>query len=314
MESAPEGQKARDPTKILMALIVAAIVLSFGAIGYVLYTDMNAHSSASSEPIENGDTVKLDYIGRLPDGRVFDTSLLSVALDDARYPKSLSFTKKPNESYKPFSMTAGNYGSGGTIKGFALGVIGMREGETKLLEVAPEDGYPIDQNMLATFKLVDQIPATETMTIDEFRAKFGVTPILLRVVPHYFWGWDVQVVENKTGLVTIKHQPYIGQAVYPFGDPDDPQLPLGWRVTVVAYDPSAQGGTGLTTIVHDLDASDVYYVQGAAPDGFQALLWGYDATNGTFTLHKSDASKGYNAEVAGRTLFFEVTVVSVEPA
>lgn len=314
MEASSEGKRVRDPMKAIMAVVVAAIVLLVGLVGYVAYTERESRTSTLSAPIENGDKVKLDYIGRLPDGRVFDTTLLSVALDDVKYPKAFSFTKKANNSYVPFTMTAGLTGAGGTIRGFALGVIGMRVGDSKVIEVRPEDGYPLNASMLETHKLVDRIPATETMTAAEFKERFGAEPVLLRVLPHYFWGWDVQVVGNSSGIVTIKHQPYVGQVVHPFGNPDSLTKPLGWDVRVVAYDPTADGGIGATTIVHDLGPSDVYRVQGVAPDGLQALVWSVDELNGTFTLHKSDASKGYNAEITGRTLYFEVTILSVEPA
>ena len=149
MES-QEGQKAppaeKDPKRKIMAAIVAAIVVCGALIGYVLYSEFGQSKAQSTRTIVSGDLVTMNYIGRLTDGRVFDTSFHNVASDDARYPKSLTFSLRDNSSYKPFNMTAGNYGTGGTIKGFALGVIGLREGDRATITVLPGEGYEIQSN------------------------------------------------------------------------------------------------------------------------------------------------------------------------
>lgn len=314
MESQNESKKARDPAQILLAIIIAAIVLSSSAILYVWYSNSQEAKAAETAVVASGDTIELQYIGRLPDGRVFDTSYSSVANDDIMYPKSLTFTLRSNETYKAFETTAGNYGSGGTIKGFALGVIGMQVNVTETVEVAPEDGYQLNQDMLITSNLVEQIPALETLPAADFESLFGVEADLLLVVPHYFWGWDVMVVENSSDFVKIKHMPTVSQLYYPYGDPQDPDDPMGWPVLVEAFDPAALGGQGSTTIRHMIDQGDVYNIKGTDIDGYTFILWSFDSTNSTFVMHRSDSNSGYNAELAGRTLFFEITVVSVDPA
>ncbi len=311
MESAPAAKKERDPMKMLLALIIAGILLSFIAIGYVWITGRGTSGGTTAGKIVNGDSVTLNYIGRLPEGRVFDTSLLDVAQDDGRYPKSFTFTLRSNDSYNPFTMTAGNYGSGGTIKGFALGVIGMHVNETKLIEVLPGDGYAVDPGMVRTIDIVQQIPATEVMTVQEFQDAFQTSPILMQNLPHFFWGWNVVVAFNDSGMVSIKHEPIVGQTVYPFGNPNDLTSPLGWPVVVESYDSNGFNGNGMTTVRHIISSSDVYNVQGTDSDGKSFILSAYNATAGTFQMHKSDPDTGYNGEIAGRTLFFEVTIVSV---
>ena len=311
MESAPPPKKARDTKKMLLALIVAGIVLSFVAIGYVWITGAGRSSVAATGGIVNGDSVTLNYIGRLADGRVFDTSMLDVAEDNARYPKSLTFNLRSNDSYEPFTMTAGNYGSGGTIKGFALGVIGMHVNETKLIEVLPGDGYAVNPDMVRTMDIVQQVPATEVMTVEQFKSVFQTDPILMQTLPHFFWGWNVVVAFNDSGMVTIQHWPIVGQTVYPFGDPNDLESPLGWPVVVESFDPNGLNGNGMTTVRHVITSSDVYNVKGTDSDGSSFVLSGYNATAGTFQIHKSDSQSGYNGELAGRTLIFEVMIVSV---
>ncbi len=314
MESEPKPQKFRDPQTVFMALLVAGIIVSVGAIGYVLYSGTGGAHTQSSETIASGDSVQLNYIGTLADGRVFDTSLQDVAYDDVSYPKSLTFSHRENSSYTAFTMTAGNYGSGGTIKGFALGVIGMHVNETRLIEVRPGDGYAVDPTMLATKNLVEEIGGTETYSVTDFTSRFGTEPILMRTITHFFWGWDAQIVDNTSARVTIKLMPIVGQVVYPFGNPDDPEVPSGWPVVVESYDPLANDGAGSIVIRHQLTNADVYNVKGFDFDGVEFVVSGFNSTNGTFQVHKVVTSSGYNGELSGRTLFFEVTILEITPA
>jgi FKBP-type peptidyl-prolyl cis-trans isomerase 2 len=55
-------------------------------------------------------------------------------------------------------------------------------------------------------------------------------------------------------------------------------------------------------------------VRGFDFDGVEFVVSDVNLTNGTFQVHKVDTANGYNGELAGRTLFFEVTVVKITPA
>ena len=68
--------------------------------------------------IKTGDTVKVNYTGRLEDGSVFDTSLV--------------------EGREPLQVTLGQ---GQLIKGFENGLIDMTEGENKTVTIEVEDAY-----------------------------------------------------------------------------------------------------------------------------------------------------------------------------
>lgn len=67
-------------------------------------------------PVQDGDTVSLNYTGRLKDGQVFDTS----------------------EGREPLTFQVGK---GMVIPGFDDGVRGLEKGEAKTLEIPPEQGY-----------------------------------------------------------------------------------------------------------------------------------------------------------------------------
>lgn len=304
-----EGEKS--PRTIFLTLIIVAILVAGGLIGYVLYVNANAPGTESPALIKAGDKVTMNYVGRLPDGRVFDTSLYSVAKDNGTYPKSLTFALRANTSYTPFTMTAGNYGSGGTIKGFALGVIGMHNGTHAFIDVSSDEGYSVNPVFVKQLNIVENVTAVETMTETEFLSSFGTSPVLLHTYTHFFWGWNVVVVDISSSMITLKNEPTIGQVVHPFGNPSlTPST--GWPVVVQAFDPTANDGNGKITIRHDISSSDVYFKKGTDVDGSTFILTGVNATNGTFTIGKNDSNSGYNSELTGRQLIFEVWIVKVE--
>lgn len=68
--------------------------------------------------IQIGDSVIVNYTGKLNDGTIFDSSL--------------------TEGREPLSA---KLGEGKLIKGFEDGLIGMSVGETKTVEIQPENAY-----------------------------------------------------------------------------------------------------------------------------------------------------------------------------
>ncbi|RXA20132.1 peptidylprolyl isomerase [Methanosarcina sp. MSH10X1] len=84
----------------------------------------------TGKSIEKGDTVSVNYVGKLEDGTIFDTSVKEAAMEAGIYNQM--------RDYKPLTFTVG---AGQMIKGFDEGVIGMRAGEEKTLEIPPEEAY-----------------------------------------------------------------------------------------------------------------------------------------------------------------------------
>lgn len=311
MESESKTSGRRDPLRIVISVLLALVVLAFGVIGYVIYDNLQGSDRALTV-VEDGDTVLMNYVGMFEDGRVFDTSVYEIAANDALYPKSFTFSLREEGSYEPFEMTAGLYGeSGGTIKGFALGVIGMKLNQKSIIVVAPEDGYAVDPSMVETIDLLEEVPVVETLLETEFRSLFGVAPTLMGVLPHYKWGWDVLVTEVASGFVKLKSIPVIGETVTPYGDPDDADDPMGWRCVVESYDPSYDGGVGKIGVRHVLTEQDAYMRQGVDHLGTSFVLSAVDVVAGTFDIHKIDSETGYNGEIYGRTLLFEVTILEI---
>ena len=87
------------------------------------------------EQIKNGDSVSVNYTGRLEDGTIFDTSI-----QEGRTP-----------------LTA-KLGEGKLIPGFENGLIGMSIGEKKTIEIEPSDAYgEVNEGMIQEVALT-QVP------------------------------------------------------------------------------------------------------------------------------------------------------------
>jgi len=80
--------------------------------------------------VQAGDTVSVDYIGKLENGTVFDTSYAEIAKNAGIY--------NPQRPYEPLSFIVG---ADQMIKGFDEGVLGLNKGEEKELTIPPEKAY-----------------------------------------------------------------------------------------------------------------------------------------------------------------------------
>lgn len=90
--------------------------------------------------IDTGDSVTLEYTGRLDDETVFDTSRKSVAEETGLA------EAQPDREYAPLTVEVGG---GQVIEGMEEGLIGLEEGETTTLTIPPEKAYgePSDDNI-----------------------------------------------------------------------------------------------------------------------------------------------------------------------
>lgn len=87
---------------------------------------------------KNGDTLVMNYTGKLTNGTVFDSNIL------------------PEFGHvEPFEFTLG---AGMVIKGWDEGLVGMKVGDKKTLTISPEDGYGN--------RAIGKIPANSTLIFD----------------------------------------------------------------------------------------------------------------------------------------------------
>ena len=92
----------------------------------------NANQAIDEQQIvKSGDQITVDYIGRLDDTQVFDTSIETIAQAAGTY--------TPQRNYNEgLSFHAG---AGEMIPGFDEAVMGMKVGETKTVTIPPEKAY-----------------------------------------------------------------------------------------------------------------------------------------------------------------------------
>ena len=75
-----------------------------------------------------------------------------------------------------------------------------------------------------------------------------------------------------------------------------------------------EGATLAGTTKIDISVTSETEVKGVDIDGSTFVISEFNSTAGTFQISKSDSSTGYNGEIAGRELFFEVTIIDVTSA
>lgn len=141
--------------------VIVSFIVVVGLIGLAVYSLM--HKPITVDPLEgikgtdnstqeqpstsqntmdkvakNGDTLVMNYTGRLTDGTVFDSNI---------EPKFGHVT--------PFEF---KLGAGQVIKGWDEGLLGMKVGEKKTLTIPPEKGYGSQAQ--------GPIPANSTLVFD----------------------------------------------------------------------------------------------------------------------------------------------------
>jgi FKBP-type peptidyl-prolyl cis-trans isomerase 2 len=278
---------------VAIAIVAILIVSTIGA--FIFATGQGA----AGKTVVTGSVITVNYIGQLPDGRVFDTSLFSVANDNTTYPKSLFYTYRGNETvYHTLNFTVG---AGSVITGFDRGVLGMKVGETKNITVPPSLGYEVDTTKLKTINLTETMPVQKTMTKAAFKAYYGTDPVRFQTVKDLQYGWMAYVSAYDDVTVIVQNLVPVGGADYKvYGSTSDASY--GWTVNATV--------SGSTITVHQLlTAASALQVKGLMPDfsnntSTNIFVDSVDEAAGTAVISS-------NKEAAGRTLTFTVTVVSI---
>lgn len=118
-----------------------------------------AKTSSNGEVVAKGNTVTVDYVGRLDEQTVFDTSVESIAKACGKYQSGRNYTEG----------LAFAVGAGQMIAGFDKGVEGMKVGETKTVEIAAKDAYgERDEKKLLT------VPKTQIPEADQYQVGMQV--------------------------------------------------------------------------------------------------------------------------------------------
>ncbi|MFZ3233017.1 MAG: FKBP-type peptidyl-prolyl cis-trans isomerase [Patescibacteria group bacterium] len=148
---------------IVTAVSAAILLASCGksaetAVSPTSGTPAGVTTAAADRTVKDGDTVAVDYLGKLEDGTVFDTSIKSEAEKTPKY--------NPNRDYSPLLFTVG---AGQMIKGFDKGVLGMKVGEKKTLRLPPEEAYGTGGTEEVVPKKAFDDKFTETVSRDKYQ-------------------------------------------------------------------------------------------------------------------------------------------------
>ena len=290
-------------TNMALIILIGILLISGSSVVILIYDTSQNEKSPAVPTARWGDKVLVDYIGRLADGRVFDTSLWEVASNDALYPKSLSFKLKNQSAYQPLQV---QIGTGSTIRGFEEGLIGMKINETKVIEVPPQLGYgELNVSKLITIHYMERIPVFEDLNFTEFQERFETTPVAGKTLTHPQWGWDVTVlsVDYAADRIRVWNAPALGEK-YPVYGADLGLKNTGWYVLVESYDSTTNDGKGEIVLRHLIEQEDAGQIKGIDSSGTEFILYEVNPDKNTVVLN-------YNGELVGQTLYFTVTLVDI---
>jgi len=301
----------RSPSFALIAILTIVAVVAAGVGAGLLY-ELNHPKAPSGPPtVQVGDNVSVNYIGLFgsgpEQGRVFDTSIKSVAENNATWPKSLQYTPRSASGYTPLPVhvgpntpsagyTVGNVTYGGVVTGFWQGLLGLAGNQTRWATVPPNLGYgPLVQSCVRTANLTLTLPSVVSYTPVEFNTSYpGVLAQSGARFTDPTYSWPDLVISANPSAIVVENLPTIGWT----------SSPNGWPVVVTNVTP-------LTITLHnELTTSDAGLFQGHVATTSQVcsssafIVSSVDLLTGTY-------SENFNREVVGQTLIFVVTIVDI---
>lgn len=310
---------ASNPWLIPSVLVVAVVAVGAAFGGWIVLVRDHPSAGNPYPTIVQGGNVTVNYIGLFgsgpEQGKVFDTSIYGVSVDNAQFPKSLEYhARGPAKNYTTLDVHVGPAApSGGytlgnltfiqVVPGFWQGIIGMHPNSTRTIVVPPELGYgSTNTACVATLPLVDTLPVLQTYPGQIFQSSFpGITSYTAGeefTDPHF--GWTDQILSANSSYVTVQRLPYVGFT----------SSLSGWPVSVTSVT-STPNGSGQITVRNELAPSQAGHLLGkdflgtgpcSSTSGGQFIVTGVDLGAGTYT-------ENFNQEVQGQTLIFIVTVV-----
>lgn len=281
----------RDAMKYFAFLLLAAVILLGGCLG--------------EKTVKTGDNISVDYIGSLENGKIFDTSIESVAIE------SNLFT--PGRKYKPFHFIVGK---GETIKGFDEGVIGMRVGETKTLTIPPEKGYGlINTRMIQSSPIIEEVPTRFPRVVEipagEFESSFGSRKVGDTVtIP----GTDINLTVDKIASnVSLSYNLKVGDRI-PSGAPwNETVVKVDDKNITVEYSVKKNETVQLpdvpwNTTVIGVNSDKITMRHNPIPEKVIRTMFGQVK----ISFNETSIIMDRNHELAGKTLIFNITLRSIE--
>lgn len=257
--------------------------------------------------VENGDNVSVDYVGSFVDGEVFDTSIEAVASEN----DILNMAR----DYEPLKISVG---AGQVIPGFDKAMVGMKVGENKTVTIPPEDAYGVANPELIEVMSVEEvvpaiIPRIVMAPLPEFEATFGTESQVGDVVTPPGTNFSFTVM-NISSEVELSRNFDIGDVL-----PSQPGVPWNWTVskmddTNITLQSDAQVGEVVqlnypwdSTVV-DVNEDSIILKHNPIPDEIFQTPYGPIKVS----FNGDSIMMDHNHEFAGKTLVFDITLVSID--
>jgi FKBP-type peptidyl-prolyl cis-trans isomerase 2 len=302
----------RSPSLLLIAVLTVVAIVVAGVGAGLLYESNHPKSTAGPLTVQVGDNVTVNYIGIFgsgpEQGRVFDTSIKSVADNNASYPKSLQYSPRSAGGYTPLPVhvgpgtpssgyTVGNVTYGGVVTGFWQGLVGLQANQTRWVTVPPNLGYgPLVPSCLRTAPIRFTLPTVVVDTPSGFNTSYaGVLP---QAGVHFVdptYSWPDTVLSANSSAVVVENLPSVGWT----------SSPNGWPVTVLNVTSQS------ITLLNELTTSDAGLVKGHLAGS--TVCSSSDYIVSAVNLVSQNFTENFNREVVGQTLIFVVTVVGIHP-
>ncbi len=304
------------PSRALLIFLVVVVLVAASVGAGLLYEYNHGKPTAPARLVRAGDNVTVNYIGMIgagpQTGRVFDTSLYSVATNNVSYPKSLEFALRGSASqYSPLAVHVGPSGSysvagltfGPVVTGFWQGLLGLPVNRTVAVTFPYSLGYgPVVPACSVTAPLHYTVPVTLSMTPHDFALTYlgvNATPGTEFTDPTY--GWSDLVLSENASAVVIENLPALG-----FSVPG-----VGWTVLVTSTT------TTTITLTNELTSAQAGLVLGHTKGSntcgsSRFIVTGVNSAAGTFTEqfdYSSTTGQPVPAELQGATFTFIVTIV-----
>ncbi len=293
-------------TYVIVAVILVAVIGGVVIRNYYLQEDVEDVKRA-----ELGDSVSVHYTGWLRDDRIYESRRVFDSSQDVVSEETI-FTFDERTRGDPFRFTVGE----GVIDGWSENVVGMREGQTKVIEVPPAKAYDTyTEDLLFEVKLIEHIPVFEYMEGEDFLEEFEIFPYPNLKVTHPFWGWDVYVYEVQGEIVTLKNSPEVNTNYNSYREDG-----IGWTSRVTSIDSTAEEGDGRITIRNNVELGTVVDSERLAhrDEVFEEVV-GIKRNAGqqasprgiVVELDEDTVTIDFNQEVSGRTLTFKITLLEI---
>ncbi len=286
--------------KKILIILLSAIILFSGCTG--------------EKTVKKGDTISVNYTGSLEDGTVFDTSIESVA-------KEYDIIKPV---YIPLKFKVGDPGM---IEGLNEGVVGMKVGDKKTIIIPPQKGYgQVKSELINVYNIIENVSAKNItlprifdISLEQFEGTYGTGHNKSDTV--LYRGTNINLtILNISSRVSLSYDLKEGFQIYTQNSP--------WNLTVVNVNETN------ITIKPTVKKNDIIQFP---LDQFQKMPWNSTVigiTNENITLRHNAIPEtkiqtmygdmmtvrfndtsftiDQNHELAGKTLIFNVTLVSIE--